>query len=188
MHREKNLAKKLAKEEQPVRRTTIILERDERDFVDELINQGKEKGIKPLFSKMLEIYKALMISDWNYPGEYYCGISRVALTNIELIDVLVKQIPREKWKTTGEKMGSALRVSLEATLGIKTHDRDSWEEVFDHLKIQGLGEVSLRDRYLLVKTPFLTSPEIWAGLFETLLNIEVTTKNEVPPLVYEIEE
>ena len=49
------------------KRTTIILEKSERDFIESLIKEGKEPGIKPLISKMLDIYKNMMIYDWRYP-------------------------------------------------------------------------------------------------------------------------
>ena len=35
------------------KRTTIILERSEREYIEHLIRDGKEPGIKPLISKML---------------------------------------------------------------------------------------------------------------------------------------
>ena len=98
------------------KRTTIILEKEERDFIDQLIREGKEPGIKPLISKMLEIYKSMMIYDWRFPGEYYCGISRIAYVNVELLNILIQQIPREKWRDIGKKMGDALKVSMETTL------------------------------------------------------------------------
>src|SRR5665647_149398 len=79
------------------KRTTIILEKDERDFIEGLIREGKEPGIKPLISKMLDIYKSMMIYDWRFPGEYYCGISRTAFVNVELLNILTQQIPKEKW-------------------------------------------------------------------------------------------
>ena len=50
------------------KRTTIILEKDEREFIESLIKEGKEPGIKPLISKMLNIYKSMMIYDWRFPG------------------------------------------------------------------------------------------------------------------------
>ena len=45
------------------KRTTIILEKNEREFIESLIKDGKEPGIKPLISKMLDIYKSMMIYD-----------------------------------------------------------------------------------------------------------------------------
>jgi hypothetical protein len=70
------------KGEESAKRTTIILEKEEREYVDSLIREGKELGIKPLISKMLDIYKKMMVSDWRFPGEYYCGISRIAFVNV----------------------------------------------------------------------------------------------------------
>src|SRR4030043_1257633 len=78
------------------KRTTIILEKSEREFIESLIREGKEPGIKPLISKMLNIYKSMMIYDWHFHGEYYCGISRIALVNVELLNILTQQIPKEK--------------------------------------------------------------------------------------------
>ncbi len=77
------------------KRTTIILERSERKFVESLIAEGKEPGIKPLISKMLDIYRCMNIEDWRFPGEYYCGISRIAFINVELLNILTQQIPKE---------------------------------------------------------------------------------------------
>ena len=87
------------------KRTTIILEKDEREFIESLIAEGKESGIKPLISKMLDIYKSMMIYDWRFPGEYYCGISRMALVNVELFNILTQQIPKEQWREIGQKNG-----------------------------------------------------------------------------------
>ena len=174
------------KEEESARRTTIILGKDEREYVDSLIREGKETGIKALISKMLEVYRSMMIYDWRFPGEYYCGISRIAFVNVELLNVLIQQIPREKWRELGKTMGAALKVSMETTLDIRTIARDNWESVFKRLKVQGFGDFYMKDKYLLVKTPFINESEILAGLLEGLLNVEVDMKNRVPPLVLEV--
>jgi hypothetical protein len=188
MHSEnkKNIEELINKGEATTRRTTIILEKHEREYVDSLIAQGKEPGIKPLVSKMLDIYKNMMIYDWHYPGEYYCGISRVAIVNLELINILIRQIPKEKWRTIGKNMGEALRVSMETTLDLQITSRQNWELIFNRLKIQGFGDFYLKDKYLLIKTPFITDPEIWAGLLEGLLGVELDLKTSNPPIVCEI--
>ena len=74
------------------------------------VREGKEPGIKPLISKMLDVYRSMMIYDWRFPGEYYCGISRIAFVNVELLNILIQQIPREKWHEIGIKIGDALKV------------------------------------------------------------------------------
>jgi hypothetical protein len=79
--RNKRLEEMVTKDE-TAKRTTIILEKEERNYIDSLIEEGKEAGIKPLISKMLDVYKNLMIYDWRFPGEYYCGISRIAFVNV----------------------------------------------------------------------------------------------------------
>ena len=168
------------------KRTTIILEKGEREFIESLIAEGKEPGIKPLISKLLDIYKSMMIYDWRFPGEYYCGISRVALVNVELFNILTQQIPRQQWHEIGRKMGDALKVSIQSTLGIEAGEQANWERVFERLKAQGFGDFYLRDKFLLLKTPFINECEIWKGIMEGLLSVELETKNSVPPLVFEI--
>ncbi len=78
------------------KRTTIILEKTEREFIESLLKDGKEPGIKPLISKMLEMYKSMMVYDWHFPGEYYCGISRIALVNVELFNILTQHDSKRK--------------------------------------------------------------------------------------------
>ncbi len=168
------------------KRTTIILEKSERDFIESLIKDGKELGIKPLISKMLDIYKNMMIYEWHFPGEYYCGISRIALVNVELFNILTQQIPKEKWRDLGEKMGDALKVSIQATLGIEADQQENWEKIFERLKVQGFGDFYLKDKFLLLKTPFINECEIWQGIMEGLLGIELETRNSLPPFVFEI--
>jgi len=170
------------------KRTTIILEKNEREFIESLIKEGKEPGIKPLISKMLEIYKSMMVYDWHFPGEYYCGISRIALVNVELFNILTQQIPKEKWLAIGENMGNALKVSIQSTSGIEANKQTNWEKIFERLKVQGFGDFYLKDKFLLLKNPFINECEIWKGILEGLLSVELITKNSVPPLVFEVKE
>jgi hypothetical protein len=168
------------------KRTTIILEKSEREFIESLIKEGKEPGIKPLISKMLDIYKCMMVYDWHFPGEYYCGISRTAFVNVELLNILTQQIPKEKWPEVGENMGNALKVSIQSTLGVDASKQESWEAVFKRLKVQGFGDFYLKDKFLLLKTPFIHDCEIWRGIMQGLLSVELETRNPVAPMVFEI--
>ena len=135
---------------------------------------------------MLDIYKSMMIYDWRFPGEYYCGISRIALVNVELFNILTQQIPKEKWREIGERMGDALKVSIQSTLGIEASEQKNWEKIFERLKVQGFGDFYLKDKFLLLKTPFINDCEIWKGIMERLLSVELETRNSMPPLVFEI--
>ncbi len=168
------------------RRTTIILEQAERDFIENLIAHGKEPGIKPLISKMLSVYRDMMIEDWHYPGEYYSGISRIAFVNVELLNILTAQIPKERWHDVGANMGDALKVSIQSTLGVDAAEQANWEVIFQRLRIQGFGDCHLKDKFLLLKTPFIHDSEIWRGILEGLLGVELITRNSVPPLVFEV--
>jgi len=176
----------MVNKDETAKRTTIILEKDERDFIDKLIKEGKEPGIKPLISKMLDVYRSMMIYDWRFPGEYYCGISRIAFVNVELLELLIQQIPKEKWRENGKRMGEALRVSMETTLGLQTAKQENWASVFNRLRVQGFGDIYVKDKYLLVKTPFIGNSEIWTGLLEGLFDFKLDMKTTVPPLIFEI--
>ena len=184
--KKKRLEKMISKDVESAKRTTIILDKDERDFIDQMIKEGKEPGIKPLISKMLDVYKSMMIYDWRFPGEYYCGISRIAFVNVELINILIQQIDKEKWREIGKEMGVALKVSIETILGLEASKRENWEKIFKRLRIQGFGDFFLKDKYLLLKTPFIGYPELWEGILEGLFNVELDMKTGVPPLVFEI--
>ena len=185
--KKKRLEDMVNKNEETTKRTTIILEKEEREFVDSLIREGKEPGIKPLISKMLDVYRSMMIYDWRFPGEYYCGISRIAFVNVELLNILIQQIPREKWREIGRRMGEALKVSLESTLGLQTAKQENWENVFKRLRVQGFGDFFLKDKYILIKTPFIGDAEIWEGILEGLFEVELDMKTSAAPLVFEIE-
>jgi hypothetical protein len=183
--KDKKLREMVEKDEGSARRTTIILNKDERDFIDSLIREGKEPGIKPLISKMLDVYRSMTIYDWRFPGEYYCGISRIAFVNVELLNVLIQNTPKEKWRETGRRMGEAVKISLETTMGLRTENRERWPDVFKRLRVQGFGDFYLKDKYILIKTPFINESEIWAGLLEGLFNIELDVKTTSSPLVFE---
>jgi hypothetical protein len=184
--KKKKLEEMVNKNGETTKRTTIILDKEEREFVDSLIKEGKEPGIKPLISKMLDVYRSMMIYDWRFPGEYYCGISRIGFVNVELLNILIQQVPKERLREIGKKMGDALRVSMETTLGLKTAIQENWESVFKRLRVQGFGDFFLKDKYILIKTPFINDSEIWEGILEGLLEIELDMKTSAPPLVFEI--
>jgi hypothetical protein len=182
----KRLEEMVNKDEKTTKRTTIILEKEERDFVDQMIKEGKEPGIKPLISKMLDVYRSMMIYDWRFPGEYYCGISRIAFVNVELVNILIQHVPKEKWQGIGNEMGVALKVSMETTLDLQASQRENWENIFKRLRVQGFGDFYLKDKYLLLKTPFIGYPELWRGILEGLFDVDLDMKTTVPPLVFEI--
>ncbi len=186
--KKKKLEELIGTDEGSARRTTIILEKEEREYIDSLIREGKEPGIKPLISKMLDVYRSMTIYDWRFPGEYYCGISRVAFVNVELLSILIQNVAREKWREIGRKMGEATKISIETTIGVQTENRETWPDVFKRLRVQGFGDFYLKDKYILVKTPFISEPEIWAGLLEGLFNLELDVKTTSPPLIFEIKE
>lgn len=169
-----------------VKRTTIILNEKEREYIDSLIKEGKEPGIKPLVSKMLDIYRSLMIYDWRFPGEYYYGISRVAFVNVEFINILLHHIPEEKWKEVGQRIGEAAKISIETTMNLETNNREKWPDVFKQLHVHGFGDFYLRDKYIVLKAPFIVKEQIFCGILESLLEVHLESKTTVPPFVFKL--
>ena len=53
---------------------------------------------------------------------------------------------------------------------------------------EGFGDFFLKDKYILIKAPFISEPELWAGFLEELLNIKLDVKTANPPFVFEIKE
>lgn len=169
-----------------VKRTTIILDEEEREYIDSLIEKGREPGIKPLISKMLDVYRSMRIYDWKYPGEYYIGISRVAFLNVEFIDILLTYIPKEKWREAGQKIGETAKVSLEASIDIETANRERWPDVFKRLRVQGFGDFYLKNKFVIIRTPLIGNSEFWCGFLESLLGVSLEVRTLTPPLVFEI--
>jgi hypothetical protein len=104
------------------------------------------------------------------------------------VDTLIQYIPKENWRELGTRMGQAAKVSMEATLNIQTADRDKWQEVFKRLRVQGFGDFYIKDRYILIKTPFISESNIAAGFLEGLLGTQLDVKTMAPPFVFEIKE
>ena len=171
-----------------VKRTTIILDDEEREFIDSLIREGTEPGIKPLISKMLDIYRSMSIYDWRYPGEYYVGVSRVAFVNVEFINILLQYIPQSKWREVGRKIGDAAKISMEATLNLETVDRQKRDEVLKRLRVQGFGDFYPRDKYFIVKAPFINNAEVLCGFLEGLLDMKLDVRTPATPFVFAIAE
>jgi len=177
----------MAKEpKEAVKRTTIILDNEERKYIDQLISEGREPGIKPLISKMLDIYRSMSVYDWRFPGEYYVGVSRVAFVNVEFINTLLQYIPQNKWREVGQKIGEAARISMEATLGIETTAREKWDDVLKRLRVQGFGDFYPRDKYFIVKAPFINNVEVLCGFLETLLNVQLEVRTPTAPFVFAV--
>ncbi len=169
-----------------VKRTTIILDDEERKYIDSLIAEGKEPGIKPLISKLLDVYRSMAIYDWRFPGEYYVGVSRVAFVNVEFVNVMLQYIPEGKWREVGQKIGEAARVSMEATLNLETINREKWSEVLGRLRIQGFGDFLPRDKYYIEKAPFINNAEVLCGFLERLLGLTLNVRTSNAPFVFEI--
>ncbi|MCK4884643.1 hypothetical protein KAS24_01105, partial [Candidatus Bathyarchaeota archaeon] len=118
--------------------------------------------------------------------EYYIGISRVAFLNVEFIDILLKYIPKEKWREAGRKIGEIAKVSLEASIDIETTNRERWTDVFKRLRVQGFGDFYLKSKFVIIRNPFISNSEVWCGFLESLLGVSLDVRTLTPPLVFEV--
>ena len=168
------------------RRTTVVLDRKDREFLEGLIRSGKETGIKPFIEKMLDIYRNMAIHDWRYPGECYVGASRVAFINQESISVLTEMIPPGKRGEAGRKLGEVHKTALLTGFGVDSGKEESWDEVFRRLSVLGYGEINRRDNILVLKNPIFGDVAMLIGFLETLLGRPMTAKTTVSPVVVEV--
>jgi len=168
------------------KRTTVVLDQKDREFLEHLIKSGKEAGIKPFITKMLDIYRNMTIHDWRYPGEFYVGASRVAFVGQESVNALTEMIPPEKREEAGRRMGEAHRMSLITGLGVDPEVEENWNEVFKRLRVLGYGEINRRDNILILKNPIFGDAELLTGFLEGLLGKPMKAKTTVSPVVVEI--
>lgn len=168
------------------KRTTVVLDPKDKEFLEALIKGGKEAGIKPFITKMLDIYRNMTIQDWRYPGECYVGASRMAFINQESVDLLTETIPPEKREEVGRKLGEVHKISLQTGFGVDSTKEESWDEVFKRLMILGYGEISRRENILVLKNPILKDAAMLTGFLETLLGRPMTAKTTISPVVVEV--
>jgi len=168
------------------KRTTVVLDQKDREFLEELIKSGKEVGIKPFITKMLDIYRNMAIHDWRYPGECYVGASRVAFIGQESINALMEMIPPEKRGEAGRKIGEVHKMSLLTGFGVDSGREENWENVFKRLSILGYGEISRRDNILILKNPIFGDVDLLTGFLGGLLGRPMKARTTVSPIVVEI--
>ncbi len=130
----------------------------------------------------------MSVYDWRYPGEYYIGISRVAFVNVEFVNILLQYIPQNKWRLVGQKIGEVARISMETTINLDTTNREQWNDVFKRLRVQGFGDFYPKDKYFIVKAPFINNTEVLCGLLETLFGVKLEIRTSTAPFVFAIAE
>lgn len=152
------------------KRTTIVLENDDKKLLENLIAQGKEKGIKPFISKMFDLYRSMGIYDWKFPGEYYNGASRLAFINAEVLDSILLSVPTESLKKVGATAGQRMRISIAAT-SASGELNVSW--ILKDLRVKGYGDMILNANILTVRNPFISKVDFMWGFLETLLQCKL---------------
>ncbi len=110
----------------------------------------------------------------------------MAFVNVELINILLQFIPEQKWRDVGQKLGEAARISMEATLNLEASNQESWPDVLKRLRVQGFGDFYVRDKYLVIKAPFVNNYEVLCGFLESLFDIRMEPRTMNPPFVFEV--
>jgi len=168
------------------KRTTVIFDQRDRQYLETLIRDGKEPGIKPFIAKMVDVYRTMAIYDWKFPGEYYIGISRAAFFSQQDIELLIDLIPEENRRSAAQKIGEVTALSIQASLNIDPHQRENWLAVLERLRVFGYGDLTLRDDYIVVKNPFISNLTFLTGFLEGVLGSRLEAKITTSPLVFEI--
>jgi len=168
------------------KRTTVIFDQRDRQYLETLIRDGKEPGIKPFIAKMVDVYRTMAIHDWKFPGEYYIGISRAAFFSQQDIQLMIDLIPEEDRRSAARKIGEVTALSVQASLNIDPHQRENWTTVLERLRVFGYGDLTLRDDYIVVKNPFISDLTFLTGFLEGALGSTLEPKITTSPLVFEI--
>lgn len=168
------------------KRTTIIFEEKDRQYLEQLIKDGKEPGIKSFISKMFDVYRSMAIYDWKFPGEYYVGVSRVAFFSQENLNALIDLIPKDKLRDTGRKLGEVTALSLHASLNVDPSRKDTWPRILERMRVFGYGDIVFRDNFIVVKNPFLNNLPLLGGFLEGLLRCSLETRITTSPIVFEV--
>ena len=65
-------------------------------------------------------------------------------------------------------------------------NREKWLDVFKRLRVQGFGDFYLKDKFIIIRTPFINHSEFWGGFLESLLGVSLEARTVTPPLVFEV--
>jgi len=168
------------------KRTTVIFEEKDRQYLEQLIREGKEPGIKPFISKMFDVYRSMAMYDWKFPGEYYVGISRVAFFSQENLQLLVDIVPEDKLRTIGRKLGETTAVSIEASQNLDAHKKENWARILERLRVFGYGDIILREDFIVAKNPFITNLTFLTGFLEGVLGVPLEARITTSPIVFEV--
>ncbi len=172
-------------EKRSAKRTTIIFDEGDRLYLEQLIKEGKEPGIKPFISKMFDVYRDMTVSEWK-AGEYYVGVSRVAFFSQENLGVLIDLLPKDKLEETGRRLGESTGVAVEASQNLNPRKKENWPKVLERLKVFGYGDLMLRDNFIVAKNPFITNLTVLEGFFEGVLGCALEPRITTSPIVFEI--
>ncbi len=168
------------------KRTTVIFDEQDRQYLEQLIREGKEPGIKPFIAKMFDVYRNMAMYDWKFPGEYYVGMSRVAFFSQENLQHLVELIPENKLRETGRKLGEITAISIEASQNFDTHKKENWPKALERLGVFGYGDLVLRESSLIAKNSFISNLAFLTGFLEGVLGATLKARIITSPIVFDV--
>ena len=169
-----------------VQRTTVILEDQDRVYLEQLVKDGKVAGFKNFISTMFDTYRDLGMKEWTQDGVYYKGISRVSLISLEMLESITSAIPHDKLRQAGNGIGTALCTSLMVDKKIDTKKIENIAETLKQVSVLGFGDFDGKDHLIITKNPFLVKPEMLVGFLEGLLGLKCEAKTTSPPMIIQI--
>ncbi len=168
------------------KRTTVIFEDKDREYLEQLIREGKEPGIKPFISKMFDVYRSMAMYDWKFPGEYYVGINRVAFFSQENLQLLIDTVPEDKLRTRGRKLGQTTAVSIQASQNVDPSKKENWPRILERLRVFGYGDLIMREGFIVAKNPFINNLTFLTGFLEGVLGTALEARITTSPIVFEV--
>jgi len=169
-----------------VQKTTAILKDEDREYLEELIRDGKVTGLKNLIAIMFDIHRDLGMREWNQEGVYYRGISRVALITLEMLESITDMIPKNKLREVGNGVGTVLSTTLMVDKKIDTKKPENIVETLKQVSVLGFGDFTGKDEIIITKNPFLIKVEMLTGFLEGLLGLKLQPKTSSPPIIIQI--
>ncbi len=172
--------------EKEVKRTTIILRDEDREYLEQLIKDGKVAGFKHFITNMFDSYRELGMKEWSQEGVYYRGISRVALITLEMLESITNMIPKNKLREVGHGVGTVLSTTLMVDKKIDTKKPKNIAETLKQVSVLGFGDFEGKDEIIITKNPFLIKADMLVGFLEGLLGIKLEAKTTSPPMIIQI--
>jgi hypothetical protein len=160
--------------EQHTKKTTIDLPQSVYDFITRMINEGKEKSLRDMFLKLIDIYRWLDIGSWRLDdGILQTHMVRWIIMSDADMRIFEEHLTAEERHDVGLTIGKMWAEAWNARARTWDGDltkRDNWNHVVETWKVVGWGSLDFNEglnRIRIIDSLF--SVETIAGVLEGLI-------------------